>query len=151
MKSEPDAFSLTDLKNRPKQTEQWDGVRNYQARNYLRSMQPGDRAFFYYSSCAVPGVYGVVEIVRAAYPDHTAWDPTNPHFDSRSTPTRSLWDMVDVQFVREFDTPVLLSTIKMQSKLKQMPLVQRGSRLSVMPVTQPEWNTILKLAEERTR
>jgi predicted RNA-binding protein with PUA-like domain len=151
MKSEPDAFSISDLKSRPKKTEHWDGVRNYQARNFMRAMKKGDLAFFYHSSCEVPGVYGIIEIARAAYPDHTAWDPENHHYDPKSTPERPLWFMVDVRFKRELKKPVTLTAIKMQPTLKQMRLVQRGSRLSVMPVTAKEWNTILKLAEEKFR
>ncbi|BAV34848.1 EVE domain-containing protein [Sulfuricaulis limicola] len=149
MKSEPDAFSITDLKSRPKRSEHWDGVRNYQARNFMRAMKKGDLAFFYHSSCETPGVYGIIEVARAAYPDHTAWDPENRHYDPKSTPERPLWFMVDVRFKRELEKPVTLTAIKMQSSLKQMRLVQRGSRLSVMPVTAKEWNTILKLAEEK--
>ncbi len=149
MKSEPGAFSIADLKSRPKKTEHWDGVRNYQARNYLRAMKKGDLAFFYHSSCEVPGVYGIVEIARPAYPDPTAWDPENHHYDPRSTPERPLWDMVDVRFKRQLKQPVTLAHIKMRAALKSMRLVQRGSRLSIMPVTAREWNTILKLAEEK--
>ena len=145
MKSEPEAFSIADLKTRPKKTEHWDGVRNYQARNFMREMKKGDLAFFYHSSCELPGVYGVIEIARATYPDHTAWDPENHHYDSKSTPERPLWFMVDVRFKREFKRPVTLTAIKMQTALKNMRLVQRGSRLSVMPVTAKEWNAILKL------
>lgn len=151
MKSEPESFSIEHLRTRPRQTEHWDGVRNYQARNFLRAMKKGDLAFFYHSSCEVPGVYGIIEIARTAYPDPTAWDPENHHYDPRSTPERSLWDMVDVRFKREFKQPVTLTAIKMQAALKKMPLVQRWSRLSVMPVTTQEWNTIMKLAEEKSR
>ena len=149
MKSEPQAFCITDLKSRPKKTEHWDGVRNYQARNFMRAMKNGDLAFFYHSGCKVPGIYGIIEIVRPAYPDPTAWNPENHHYDPRSTPERPLWDMVDVRFKREFRRPVTLTAIKMQAILKNMHLVQRGSRLSVMPVTAKEWNTIMKLAEEK--
>jgi predicted RNA-binding protein with PUA-like domain len=126
-------------------------VRNYQARNFMRAMKKGDLAFFYHSSCEVPGVYGIIEVARAAYPDHTAWDPENHHYDPKSTTERPLWFMVDVRFKRELKKPVTLTAIKMQPALKQMRLVQRGSRLSVMPVTAKEWNTILKLAEEKFR
>ena len=145
MKSEPESFSIADLKARPKKTGHWDGVRNYQARNFMRAMKKGDLAFFYHSSCETPGVYGIIEVARAAYPDHTAWDPENHHYDPKSTPERPLWDMVDVRFQREFKRPVTLSAIKAQAALKTMRLVQRGSRLSVMPVTAREWNAILKL------
>lgn len=149
MKSEPDAFGITDLKARPKRTEHWDGVRNFQARNFLRAMRKGDRAFFYHSSCAVPGVYGEIEIVRAAYPDPSAWNPESDYYDPRSTPERPLWFMVDVRFRREFAAPVTLTTIKAQPALRGLPLVQRGSRLSVMPVGAKEWKTILRLAGAR--
>ncbi len=145
MKSEPESFSIAGLKSRPKKTEHWDGVRNYQARNFMRAMKKGDLAFFYHSSCAVPGVYGIIEIARAAYSDPTAWDPENHHYDPKSSPERPLWDMVDVRFRREFKRPVTLTAIKMQAALKNMRLVQRGSRLSIMPVSPREWNTILKL------
>jgi len=151
MKSEPDAFSISDLKSRPKKTEHWDGVRNYQARNFLRAMKTGDRAFFYHSSCAVPGVYGIIEVAHAARPDPGARNPESPYYDPRSTLERPLWYMVDVRFKREFKRPVTLAAIKAQPALKQMRLVQRGNRLSVMPVTAKEWNTILKLAEEQPR
>ncbi|MCR4346037.1 MAG: EVE domain-containing protein [Sulfuricaulis sp.] len=149
MKSEPQAFSITDLKSRPKKTEHWDGVRNYQARNFMRAMKKGDLAFCYHSSCEAPGVYGIIEIARAAYPDPSARDPENHHYDPRSTPERPLWYMVDVRYKREFKRPVTLTAIKMQAALKQMHLVQRGSRLSVMPVTAKQWNTIMKLTEEK--
>ena len=149
MKSEPDAFSINDLKSRPKKTEHWDGVRNYQARNFMRAMKKGDLAFFYHSSCDVPGVYGIIEIVRPAYPDPTAWDPENHHYDPRSTPERPLWDMVDVRYKREFKRAVTLTAIRMQTALNNMHLVQRGSRLSVMPLTTKQWNTIMKLTEEK--
>jgi predicted RNA-binding protein with PUA-like domain len=149
MKSEPQAFSITDLKSRPKKTEHWDGVRNYQARNFMRAMKKGDLAFFYHSSCDVPGVYGIIEIARAAYPDPSAWDPENHHYDPRTTPERPLWDMVDVRFKHEFRKPITLFAIKTQPGLKSMHLVQRWSRLSVMPVTSKEWNIIMKLAEEK--
>lgn len=151
MKSEPDSFSIDHLRSCPKQTEHWDGVRNFQARNFLRAMEQGDLAYFYHSSCEVPGVYGTIEIVRTAYPDPSAWDPEDHHYDPRSTPDRPLWDMVDVRFKRKFKWPVTLTAIKAQPALKSMPLVQRFNRLSVMPLTSREWNTILKLAEEKSR
>ena len=145
MKSEPEAFSIADLKTRPKKTEHWDGVRNYQARNFMRAMKKGDLAFFYHSSCEVPGIYGVIEIARAAYPDHTAWDPENHHYDPKSAPERPLWHMVDVRVQPEFKQTVTLAARNAAAALKNMRLVQRGSRLSIMPVTAKEWNAILKL------
>lgn len=146
MKSEPDCFGIDHLGARPKRTEHWDGVRNYQARNFLRDdMKKGDLAFFYHSSCPAPGIAGIVKIVRAGYPDHTAWDPASEHFDPKSSPTKPVWYMVDVQLVRAFRHPVLLTTLRQQPALRHMPLLQRGNRLSILPVTEKEWNTILKL------
>ncbi|MGE5241779.1 MAG: EVE domain-containing protein [Bacteroidota bacterium] len=148
MKSEPDVFGIADLKSRPRQTEPWDGVRNYQARNFLRAMKPGDQAFFYHSSCAEPGVAGIVRIVRAAYPDPSAFDPKSPFFDARSAPEKPVWFMVDVKLLREMKRLVPLSELKTKATLKNMRLLSRGNRLSVMPVTATEWNAILKLEKD---
>jgi predicted RNA-binding protein with PUA-like domain len=146
MKTEPDCFGIDHLKARPKRTEHWDGVRNYQARNFLRDgMQKGDLAFFYHSSCAEPGVAGIVKIARAAYPDHTAWDPDNEHFDPKSSPANPIWYMVDVKLEREFKHLLPLTAIKANPALKDMRLVQRGNRLSILPVTEKEWKAILKM------
>lgn len=145
MKTEPDCFGIDHLKARPKRTEHWDGVRNYQARNFLRDMGQGDLGFFYHSSCPQPGIAGIVKIARAAYPDHTAWDPDNEHFDPKSSPDNPIWYMVDVKLEREFKHSILLTTIKANPALKDMALVQRGSRLSIMPVTEKEWKVILKM------
>jgi len=146
MKTEPDCFGIEHLKARPKRTEHWDGVRNYQARNFMRDgMQKGDLAFFYHSSCAQPGIAGIVKIARAAYPDHTAWDPKNEHFDPKSSPANPIWVMVDVKLEREFTHLLPLTAIKANPALKGMPLVQRGTRLSVLPVTEKEWRAILKM------
>ena len=148
MKSEPNVFGIHDLKVRPKKTEHWDGVRNYQARNFLRDgMRKGDLAFFYHSSCAEPGIAGIVKIVRAGYPDATAWDPKSKYFDPRSTPDRPVWYMVDVQLVREFDSVIPLTAIKANPALRDMQLVQHGNRLSILPVTEKEWNAILKMED----
>jgi len=147
MKTEPDCFGLEHLKAKPKRTEHWDGVRNYQARNFMRDgMQKDDLAFFYHSSCPEPGIAGIVKITRAAYPDHTAWDPKNEHFDPKSSPANPIWFMVDVMLEREFKQLLPLAIIKANPALKDMLLVQRGSRLSVMPVTEKEWKAILKMA-----
>ena len=146
MKTEPDCFGLEHLKARPKRTEHWDGVRNYQARNFMRDgMQKGDLAFFYHSSCPQPGIAGIVKIARTAYPDHTAWDPKNEHFDPQSSPANPVWVMVDVKLEREFTHLLPLTAIKANPALKGMPLVQRGTRLSVLPVTEKEWRAILKM------
>lgn len=146
MKSEPDCFGIDHLQARPKRTAHWDGVRNYQARNFLRDqMKKGDLAFFYHSSCAEPGIAGIMKIVRAGYPDHTAWDPDGEHFDPKSSPANPIWYMVDVQLVRAFRHPVTLPALRQNPALKHMKLLQRGNRLSILPVTAPEWNTILKM------
>jgi predicted RNA-binding protein with PUA-like domain len=146
MKTEPSAFSLDDLKRCPKCTEHWDGVRNYQARNFLRDgMQKGDLAFFYHSSCAEPGIAGIVEIARSAYPDHTAWNPDSGHFDPKSSPANPIWYMVDVRFVRRFEPLISLQRLRRQPALRGMQLLRRGNRLSIMPVAKREWAAILKL------
>lgn len=150
LKSEPDVFGIKDLQARPRQTEPWDGVRNYQARNILRDgMQVGDQAFFYHSSCAVPGIVGIVEIVRAGYPDDTARNPESKYYDPKSTPEKPIWYRVDVKFVRELARPITLQELKEQPGLRSMRLLQRGNRLSVMPVTAQEWKQILSLENRR--
>src|SRR3990170_2461879 len=113
MKSEPDVFGIDDLAQRPGQTEHWDGVRNYQARNMMRDqMRRGDRVLFYHSGCKTPGIAGIAEVVRAAYPDHTSWDARSPHYDPKSTPEQPRWYMVDVRLVRKFRRGILLETLK---------------------------------------
>lgn len=146
MKSEPETFGIDDLKKRPKQTEPWDGVRNYQARNMLRDrMKVGDQAFFYHSNCEVPGIAGIMEIVKAGYPDTSAFDPSDPHFDPKSDPKNPRWYRVDVRFVRQFKRIISLAELKSHKALAELPLVQRGSRLSVVPVTSQQWKFILSL------
>lgn len=146
LKSEPAVFSIADLARRPGRTEHWDGVRNYQARNYLRDgMRRGDRAFFYHSSCAVPGIAGIVTIARAGYPDFTACDPRSPCYDPASTPEYPRWYMVDVRHQRSFKRIIGLQELKQCPALADMPLLMRGSRLSVMPVTSAQWTAILAL------
>lgn len=145
MKSEPNCFSIDDLAQRPQQTEPWDGVRNYQARNFLRAMQYGDLAFFYHSSCAHPGIMGLMKIVRTAYPDDTAFDPMNPHYDPNSSHQPPRWFCVDVKLIEKWSTPISLVNLKKQSKLANMTLLKKGNRLSIMPVTEQEWQTILSL------
>lgn len=145
-KSEPSSFSLDDLKGRPDATEHWDGVRNYQARNFLRDeVKPGDRVFFYHSNIAEPAIVGIAEVVREGYPDFSAWDPQSHYFDPRSTPGKPAWFMVDVRFVKELPRPVTLSELKEIPALADLPLLNR-SRLSIQPVTEAAWNLILKLA-----
>ncbi len=145
MKSEPDVFGLEHLKARPHRTAHWDGVRNYQARNMLRDdMQAGDPAFFYHSSCAEPGIAGIIEITRPGYPDFTAWDPDNIHYDPKSSPDKPIWYMVDVRFKREFARVITLEELKRHKPLRGMRLLQRGNRLSIMPVTKRDWDYIIK-------
>jgi len=144
-KSEPSGFSIEDLRNRPGMTEPWDGVRNYQARNYLRdAVKPGDLVLFYHSNIPGPAVVGIAEVVRGGYPDHTAFDPGSAHFDPKSSPGAPVWYMVDVRFVAAMPRPVTLEQIKGNPLLAAMPLVRR-SRLSIQPVTPEEWRTILAM------
>lgn len=146
-KSEPEEFSLDDLKNAKARRDHWDGVRNYQARNFMRSMKKGDQGFFYHSNCAEPGIVGIVEICREAYPDHTAFDPNDKHFDPKSDPENPRWFMVDVRYKRRLKRLISLQELKeyADSKLAGLALVRRGNRLSVLPVSKPHWNFILKL------
>ena len=149
MKSEPDVFSIDHLRQRPRKTEHWDGIRNYQARNFMRDqMKVGDLAFFYHSNCDEPGVVGIMEIVSSAYPDHTAFDSKQKYFDADSTPENPRWLMVDVRFKKKFKQAVTLQAIKAQKRLSNMRLVQRGNRLSILPVTSGEWKMILNMAGE---
>jgi predicted RNA-binding protein with PUA-like domain len=144
-KSEPSSFSLGDLKSRPDATEQWDGVRNYQARNFLRDeVKVGDLVFFYHSNIAEPAIVGIAEVVKGGYPDWTALDPQSSHFDPSSTPEKPIWYMVDVRFVRELPRPVTLAELKGIPPLSEMALLNR-SRLSVQPVRKEEWSEILRL------
>lgn len=147
MKSEPSVFGIDDLARCARQTEPWDGVRNYQARNMMRDdMTPGDQAFFYHSNCDVPGIVGVMEIVSEAYPDFTAFDPEHKYFDPKSDPDKPRWFLVDVKFKRKFKETVPLSLLREQPCLKHMTILQRGNRLSITPVTGKEWAHILTLA-----
>ena len=148
MKSEPTSFSIDDLQNAPNKSTCWDGVRNYQARNYMRAMKLGDQVLFYHSNAEPPGVAGIAEIVKEAYPDHTAFDPDDKHFDPKSTPLRPTWDMVDVKFVRKFKGFLSLERLREVPRLKDMELLRRASRLSVQPVTSDQWKVILKLADK---
>ena len=149
LKSEPDVFSLEDLKNCPNQTEPWDGIRNYQARNLMRDeMKMGDQAFFYHSRQAEPAIVGTVRVVREAYPDHTSWDPSSKYFDEKSSPENPRWLMVDVQFESEFSRPVTLKELRSVPELKEMFLLRKGMRLSVQPVTEAEFLLILAIAND---
>jgi len=146
MKSEPDIFGIDDLRERPRQTEPWDGVRNYQARNMLRDqMRRGDQAFFYHSNCKEPGIVGIMEIVREGYPDDSAWDPKSPHFDPKSTPLQPRWYKVDVRYQLKLRRCITLQELKRHPELAALPLLKRGNRLSIMPVTPDQWRRILIL------
>ena len=146
MKSEPDVFSIDHLAKRKKQTEHWDGVRNYQVRNMIRDqMKKGDQAFFYHSSCKEPGIAGMITIVSDPYPDFSAFDAENKYFDPKSTPDKPRWYMVDVQLQRKFDRIISLNELKQHDQLSKMPVLRRGNRLSITPVTAAEWKFICKL------
>lgn len=146
LKSEPTCFSIDDLQKRPKQTEHWDGVRNYQVRNMLRDQfKKGDQGFFYHSSCIPPGIAGIVEVVKEAYPDFTAWDINSDHFDPKSTPDNPRWYMVDIKFIKKFPQLITLEQIKKHPRLKKMLVARTGNRLSITPVTKEEWDIILKI------
>ena len=146
MKSEPDVFGIDDLKNAPNKTETWDGVRNYQVRNMMRDdMRRGDLAFFYHSNCKEPGIAGIMKIVRAGYPDFTAFDQKEKYFDPKSDPDNPRWYMVDVKHVRTLKRVITLTELKGHTQLNDLPLVKRGNRLSAMPVTRKQWDFILAL------
>ncbi|MDP2245745.1 EVE domain-containing protein [Pseudomonas sp.] len=143
MKSEPDELSIHDLQ-RLGQTR-WDGVRNYQARNFLRSMQSGDLFFFYHSSCPEPGIAGIAGISKPAYADPTALDPHSHYFDAKASCEKNPWSAVDVAFVEAFSRIIPLAELKAQHALHELPLVHKGSRLSVMPVSAEQWTAILAI------
>ena len=146
MKSEPDDFSIDDLMRAAKKTTPWFGVRNYQARNFMRDdMRAGDRAFFYHSSCPEPGIAGIVEISRLAYPDATQFDPKSDYYDPKSTRDAPRWMNVDVRLVRK--TPLVgVQTLRETKGLQDMVTLRRGNRLSITPVTPAEWKIIENLA-----
>ncbi|MBO67113.1 MAG: EVE domain-containing protein [Acidiferrobacteraceae bacterium] len=148
MKSEPDVYSIEHLAAEIKGTAYWDGIRNYQARNFIRDdMKVGDLAFFYHSNCAEPGIVGVMEIASAAYPDYTAFDPKEKYFDSKSEKTNPRWFMVDVKLRRKFRISLSLKDIRLEKKLSKMKLVQPGNRLSISPVTKIEWDHIMAMVD----
>ena len=151
MKSEPDEFSIDDLVRAPGKTTPWFGVRNYQARNYMRdAMRPGDGVLFYHSSCEVPGIAGFAEVSSAAHPDETQFDPKSPYYDPKSTRGSPRWMLVDVKLVRK--TRLLaLDEIRAQPQLADMVILRRGNRLSVTPVTAAEWKYIGRLLARDAR
>ena len=150
MKSEPDEFSIDDLAAAPTKTTPWFGVRNYQARNFMRDqMRLGDRAFFYHSSCPEPGIAGIVEVSALAYPDATQFDKKNPHYDPKSTRDAPRWVNVDVKFV-EKTRLIGLPELRAHTELARMRVLQRGNRLSITPVDPAEWSFITKLAKRKS-
>ncbi len=146
MKSEPGTYSIADLQR--DSTTSWEGVRNYQARNFMRNeMRLGDGVLFYHSRVKPMGIYGIAEVVRQAYPDPTAFDPSEKYYDPKSDPANPAWMMVDIGYIATFDAPVTLEILKQTPGLEKMMVIQRGSRLSVQPVTHKEWDIVRGLAQ----
>jgi predicted RNA-binding protein with PUA-like domain len=146
-KSEPEAFSIDDLAQAPRKTTFWDGVRNYQARNFLRdTIQVGDRVLYYHSNAEPPCVVGSAEVVKAGYPDHTAFDPEDCHYDPKSDPDNPTWYMVDIRLLQKFPQQLSRTDLAACEDLADMMVLKRGSRLSIQPVTAAEWRAILRLA-----
>ncbi|TAG27213.1 MAG: EVE domain-containing protein [Burkholderiales bacterium] len=144
MKGEPDECSIDDLARLPNQTVPWTGVRNHQARNFMREMRLGDLAFFYHSSCPEPGIAGIVQISRLAYPDATQFDPQSKYFDAKSKPEAPRWEHVDVQLVRKLPL-ISLATLRETPALADLTILQRGNRLSITPVDPVHWDQVLQL------
>lgn len=152
LKSEPDCFSIDDLAAAPKRTTFWSGVRNFQARNFLRDqMRPGDRVLYYHSSADPPAVVGLATIVRPGYPDFTAEDPQDDHYDPKHTQSNPIWYMVDVRFDEKLSRPLSIGELRELPALKEMELLRKGSRLSVQPVRKAEFDAIVKRAAEKVK
>lgn len=146
MKSEPDVFSFEDLKSEPKKTACWEGVRNYQARNFMRDeMKKGDGVLFYHSNTKPPGVAGIAEIAREGYVDHYQFDKKSKYFDPKADPDNPRWFMVDVKYKKPFQHYVSLPELRENPALKDMLVIQRGQRLSIQPVSEKEWKAVLKM------
>jgi predicted RNA-binding protein with PUA-like domain len=148
LKSEPSVFSIDALAAAPRKTTHWEGVRNFQVRNMLRDdFKKGDLGFFYHSSCAEPGIAGIVEVVRTGYPDASAWDSRSEYYDAKSTENKPLWYCVDVKLVRRTKRIITLDMLRMhaETQLKSMLLLRRGNRLSVTPVDESHWKFVLSL------
>ncbi|MEL5849602.1 MAG: EVE domain-containing protein [Candidatus Igneacidithiobacillus chanchocoensis] len=145
MKTEPEAFSLDDLEQRGQ--EPWDGIRNYQARNFLRSMQVGDGVLFYHSRVPVPGVVGLAEVRSTAYPDPTQFDPQHKYYDPASRPEAPRWDLVDVGFRARFATVISLDELRQMPEFASSPLVRKGNRLSILPIDTAQWNAVMERAD----
>lgn len=146
VKTEPDCFSIDDLAASPSKTTCWSGVRNYLARNHMRAMKLGDLVLVYHSSSDPLAVVGVAEVARQAYPDHTAWDKKDDHFDPKASPANPIWEMVDLRLKEKFAEPVLLERLRAEPRLAKMELLRRGSRLSVQPVSEAEFKVVLEMA-----
>ena len=145
-KSEPSAYSFDDLLNEENRTAEWDGVRNYQARNFMRDdMKVGDRVLFYHSSAKPTAVVGTARIVKEAYPDATAWDPSDKHYDPKSSPGETVWTVVEIQAEERLPNPVTLAAVKANPKLKDMLLIRKGQRLSIQPVTKEEYDEVIAM------
>ncbi|MDG2991801.1 EVE domain-containing protein [Candidatus Synechococcus calcipolaris G9] len=150
MKSEPTVFSWDDLKQAPNQTTCWEGVRNYQARNFMRDqMALGDRVLFYHSNAKPPAIMGVAEVVKTAYPDSFAWEPHSKYFDPKSSPEHPIWVMVDIRYCHDIDPPITLPQLRQIAGLENMILLRKGSRLSVQPVTPEEWAVIMEVTHSQ--
>ncbi len=148
MKTEPTTYSIDDLAKEKNQTTCWEGVRNYQARNMLRDeIKKGDRVLFYHSACKEPAVVGTAIVSKSGYPDHFAFDSKSKYYDKKSDPDDPTWYMVDIKLEKRFDKPVTLKELRERTGLKEMVLLQKGSRLSVQPVRKNEFETILKMAK----
>jgi predicted RNA-binding protein with PUA-like domain len=149
-KSEPSVFSIDDLESAPKKTTCWDGVRNFQARNFLRdSIKNGDLVFFYHSNCDPSAIVGVAEVIKEGYPDTTAFDAKDPHYDPKSKKEDPTWYMVDIRYKETFARALDLHELKEVPSLKNMVLLQKGSRLSIQPVTEEEWKTVILLSQKK--
>jgi len=144
MKSEPESYGIGHLKKDKKTA--WTGVRNFQARNFMREMQIGDQVLFYHSNCKVPGIYGIAKVVSAPYPDPTQFDPKSRYYEPRATKEKPVWDLVDIAFVKEFKEPVTLSDLRADQKFKAMLILQPGSRLSVTPMSSEHYSRISQIA-----
>lgn len=144
-KTEPDAFGIDDLANMPNQTEHWDGIRNYQARNFLRDdIAVGDLVFIYHSSCKQVGIVGLAEVTRAGYPDHTQFDPEAKYYDPKSSPDKPRWYMVDIRLKEKFPQLLSLQAVKAMEEITDIGLVKKGHRLSIMPVAEHEFEILLQ-------
>lgn len=150
MKSEPTTFSIDDLKAAPNQSTSWEGVRNYQARNFMRDqMKVGDRVLYYHSSCPVPGVAGLATVCREAYPDPTSWDSKSEYHDPKSSPENPRWVMVDIKFECKFADVVTLQELKDHPGLQDMLVIRKGQRLSIQPITKEQYDIVCKLGAEK--